>query len=60
MVVATAAPVTPSSGKGPNPKIKQGSRMIFSRFAIVSDRNATVASPAPRKAALSRNKYTKK
>ena len=32
MVVAVAAPAIPSSGNGPSPKIRQGSRMMFNNL----------------------------
>ena len=55
VVVATAAPVTPSRGNGPRPKMKQGSRQILIALAIQRTRIAIAASPAPRKTALIRN-----
>ena len=55
MVVATAAPVTPISGKGPSPKIRQGSNTMFTRLASHTDHMAMAASPAPRKIAFIRN-----
>ena len=51
-VVETAAPVTPSAGKGPSPKIRHGSRRRLMTFASQSTRIAIAASPAPRKIAL--------
>ena len=54
VVVATAAPVTPRRGKGPNPKIRHGSRTRLTAFAIHSTRMAMAASPAPRNTALTR------
>ena len=54
MVVATAAPVSPSWGNGPRPKMRHGSRMMLIRLAIPSDRMAIDGSPAPRKTALIR------
>ncbi len=58
VVVATAAPVTPSRGKGPIPKIRHGSRQMLQMFAIQSTRIAIAASPAPRKTALTRKSNT--
>ena len=55
VVVATAAPVMPSSGNGPRPKIRHGSRQILIALAIHSTRIAIAASPAPRNTALMRN-----
>ena len=55
VVVATAAPVTPSRGNGPSPKMKHGSRQMLMALAIHSTRIATAASPAPRNTALIRN-----
>ena len=55
MTVPIAAPVTPSSGNGPRPKIRHGSSTTLTMFASQSERIATVASPAPRKTALIRN-----
>ena len=55
VVVATAAPATPSRGKGPMPKMKHGSRQMLKMLAIHSTRIAIAASPAPRKTALIRN-----
>lgn len=55
MLVATAAPVTPSSGNGPQPKIRQGSSSRFNPFASSSTRIAIAASPALRKIELSTN-----
>ena len=54
MFVATAAPVTPISGKIHQPKMRQGSRMMFSVLARINVRIAITASPAPRKMALMR------
>ncbi len=54
--VATAAPVTPSFGNGPIPKMKHGSRIKLIMFDTHSSRIATAASPAPRKMALFKNK----
>jgi len=53
--VARAAPVTPRRGKGPSPKIRQGSRIRLMMFETHSKRMAMAASPAPRKIALLRN-----
>src|SRR5438132_11104512 len=53
--VARAAPVTPSRGNGPRPKIRQGSRTRLMMFDVQSERMAIAASPAPRKMALLRN-----
>ncbi len=58
VVVATAAPVTPSAGNGPRPKMRHGSRTRLQTFANHRTRIATVASPAPRKIALMRNRRT--
>ncbi len=55
MLVAMAAPVTPSSGKGPRPKMRQGSRMMFSVLAMISTRMEMAASPALLKTALMMN-----
>ena len=54
MLVATAAPVTPISGNGPQPKMKHGPSTMLSAFASHSVRIAITASPAPRKIALIR------
>ncbi len=54
-VVAIAAPVTPSRGNGPTPKIKHGPSTMLMLFASQSTRMAIAASPAPRKTALMRN-----
>ena len=53
-VVAIAAPVTPSRGNGPTPKIRQGPSAMLMPFASHSTRIAIAASPAPRKIALMR------
>ena len=53
--VDTAAPVIPSSGNGPKPKMKHGSSTRLIRFDIHSTRIASEASPAPLKIALFRN-----
>src|SRR5436305_3539654 len=53
--VANAAPVTPRRGKGPKPKIRQGSSTRLMMFDTQSSRMAMAASPAPRKIALFRN-----
>jgi len=55
MVVAMAAPVTPSRGNGLTPKIRQGPSTILMPLASHSTRIAIAASPAPRKMALIRN-----
>ena len=55
IVVATAAPVTPSRGNGPSPKIRQGPSRMLIAFASQSTRIAIAASPAPRKIALITN-----
>ena len=55
-VVATAAPVTPSSGNGPQPKMRKGSSRRLIAFAVQRTRIAIVASPAPRNAALMRKR----
>ena len=52
--VASAAPVTPIRGKGPQPKIRQGSSTRLMMFDTQSRRIAMAASPAPRKMALFR------
>ena len=52
IVVDTAAPVTPSLGNGPRPKMKHGSRIRLMRFDTHSTRIAIAASPAPRNTAL--------
>ena len=54
-VVPMAAPASPISGKGPRPKMRQGSSTMLTTFATHSDRMASEASPAPRKIALMRN-----
>ena len=54
-MVATAAPITPSSGKGPQPNIKNGSRIMFNPFDNISVHIAIEASPAPLKIALIKN-----
>ena len=59
MSVDTAAPVTPSAGMGPNPKIRIGSRIRLIRFEIQRMRIATAASPAPRNMALFKNNSTR-
>jgi hypothetical protein len=53
-VVATAAPMTPSSGKGPTPKMSMGARTMLMALASHSTRMEMAASPAPRKMALMR------
>ena len=53
--VASAAPVTPSLGNGPQPKIRQGSSIRLMMFDTQSRRIAIAASPAPRKIALFKN-----
>jgi len=45
MLVATAAPVTPSAGDGPRPKMKHGPSRMFRRFPNQSARIASAASP---------------
>ena len=55
MLVAMAAPLTPSLGKGPSPKIRQGPSVMLMLFANQSTRIAIAASPAPRKIELMRN-----
>ncbi len=52
IVVATAAPVTPSRGTGPTPKMNTGPRTMLMPLASQSVRMVSAASPAPRKAAL--------
>ena len=52
--VATAAPITPSSGKGPHPNMKNGSKIIFKPFDNIKVHIAIEASPAPRKIAFIR------
>ena len=56
LVVAIAAPVSPSSGKGPIPRIKSGSKTILQALAIHKARIAREASPVPRKIPFKRNK----
>ena len=58
MLVATAAPATPSSGNGPSPKMKQGPSTMFSRLPSHNTRIAIAASPDPRNTALIRNNST--
>ncbi len=55
IVVPTAAPVTPSRGNGPTPKMNSGPRIMLQPLAIHSERMAMAASPAPRNTALIRN-----
>src|SRR5438445_11275695 len=55
IVVATAAPITPSLGNGPRPKMKHGPSKMLMVFASQRTRIAMAASPAPRKMALMRN-----
>ena len=55
IVVPTAAPVTPNSGKNPTPKIKHGDSTMFNAFARIKTRIAIAASPAPRNIAFNRN-----
>ena len=55
MVVATAAPVSPSSGNGPMPKMSRGSSTMLIALATTSERMAMAASPAPRNTALMTN-----
>jgi len=55
LVVAMADPVTPTSGNGPKPKIRQGSRTRLIRLPSHNARMAIAALPAPRKIALIRN-----
>ena len=55
IVVATAAPVTPSRGNGPQPKMRQGPSTMLMPLASQSVRIVIEASPAPRKAALMTN-----
>lgn len=52
MTVATAAPATPQAGKGPMPKINNGSRMVFTRADISITRLGVLASPVARMALL--------
>jgi len=52
IVVAMAAPVTPSFGNGPTPKIRQAEQNVYS-ICQQSTRIAIAASPAPRKMRLS-------
>ncbi len=49
VLVATAAPVMPSSGSGPRPKMKQGPSMMFSRVRQPQGSHRVAGSPAPRK-----------
>ena len=51
-----AAPSIPSAGIGPKPKINNGSRIIFSPFAIISIRIEIAASPALLKIAFMMNR----
>ena len=55
MFVPIAAPVTPSSGNGPMPKIRNGHTMMLMALPSHSIRIAIAGSPAPRKIALLRN-----
>ena len=55
MVVATAAPVTPSAGNGPTPNTSIGPSTMLMPLASHSVRIAIAGSPAPRKAALIMN-----
>ncbi len=55
MFVPIAAPVTPSSGNGPMPKIRNGHTMMLMTLPSHSIRIAIAGSPAPRKIALLRN-----
>jgi hypothetical protein len=55
MLVATAAPATPSSGNGPRPKMKHGPSTMLMPFASHSTRIACAALPAPRSTEFSRN-----
>ena len=55
MVVATAAPVTPSRGNGPSPNTNSGPSRMLIPLASQSARMVMAASPAPRKLALIRN-----
>src|SRR5713226_4767391 len=51
-----AAEETPSLGKGPQPKMRQGSRTRLMMLETQSKRMAMAASPAPRKMALLRKR----
>ena len=53
MVVATAAPCTPSSGKKPMPKMKSGSSTMLMPLARASVRKAMPGLPAPLNTAFS-------
>jgi hypothetical protein len=54
--VASAAPVTPSAGSGPSPKISSGSTTRFTTAANASSLRGVFASPTARKAADSHTK----
>ena len=58
MLVATAAPATPSSGKGPGPKMKQGPSTMLRMLPNQRTRIAIAASPEPRNTAFSMNSIT--
>ena len=53
--VAAAAPVTPSRGNGPQPKISRGFRAISSTTDMSRKRNGVRESPAPRSTAMTKN-----
>ena len=55
IVVAIAAPVTPSAGNGPTPNTSIGPSTMLMPLASHSVRIAIAGSPAPRKAALIMN-----
>ena len=58
MVVATAAPVTPISGNGPQPNTRNGPSTMLMMLASHSVRIEMVASPAPRNTAFNMNSIT--
>ena len=45
ITVAIAAPITPSFGKGPGPRIRTGSRIMFVTSPIRFARNGVLESP---------------
>ena len=55
ILVPIAAPVTPISGNGPMPKIKNGHTTMLIALPSHNMRIAMAGSPAPRKMALLRN-----
>ena len=58
--VAAAAPVTPSEGNGPIPRIISGSRVIFRRSPIRFARNGVAESPWAVNSPVRRNVMKKK